>query len=44
VIIGILTLVAWIIALGMILTLFAYSMIKLDESITNYIRNKGSKK
>ena len=42
-IIGILSLVAWIIALGVILALFAYSMIKLDEAITNYIKNKENK-
>lgn len=41
-IVGLLTLLALIIALSVILALFAYSMIKLDEAITNYIRNKGN--
>ena len=44
VIIGILSLVALIIALSVILALWVYSMIYLDDAITSYIRNKGSKK
>jgi len=43
-IIGILSLIALIIALSVILALLVYSMIHLDDAITNYIRNKGSKK
>jgi hypothetical protein len=43
-IIGILSLVALIIALSVILALLVYSMINLDDAITNYIRNKGNKK
>jgi hypothetical protein len=41
---GILVVVALIIALSVILALLVYSMIYLDDAITNYIRNKESKK
>ncbi len=42
-IVGILILIACIIALSVFLALFVYATIELDDAITNYIRNKGNK-